>query len=219
MVEQKHWYGECAEGAKGEGKCCSNAEVLKDGFDWTGFSTGSTCGVGSNDKAQPSSELVCIFDKAELDRQSLPPAPPVFPKAMLGKGQQLVSVGAKDKTCLMSKNGVFTLCLRSNGNILLSKNPAETLWKSNTAGKGTAPYKLVMQTDGNFVLYDAGGKAIWYTSTAGKQATGVFLGEDGVVALKLADGSKPWTEGSAQKDFFKDLKLDYSKAVNPNLQP
>ena len=193
-MEQKHWYGECDEGAKDQGKCCSNAEVLKNGFDWTGFSTGTSCGAGSNDKAQPSKELVCIFDKSELDRQSQPPAPPVFPKAVLGKGQQLDSVGAKDKTGLMSKNGVFTLCLRSNGNILLSKNPSETLWKSGTAGKGTGPYKLVMQTDGNLVLYDKEGTAIWYTSTDGKDAKGVYLGEDGTVALKLEGGKEPWTE-------------------------
>ncbi|KAJ1487636.1 hypothetical protein T484DRAFT_1941061, partial [Baffinella frigidus] len=212
VVEQKHWYGQCAEGSKKDAKCCTNSEVLADGFNWRHFATGSTCG-GDTDKAQPSMELVCIFDKQELDRQSLPPAPPVFPPAKLGKGQKLVSVGSKDKTCIMSKNGVFSFCLRSNGNILLSKNPSETLWKSDTAGKGTAPYKLNMQTDGNLVLYDEEGTALWYTSTAGKDATFVSMSDDGIVSLKLTDDSVAWSEGKAQKEFFKDMKLDYKKAV------
>ena len=41
--KQVHWYGNCNKGNKKEATCCSNAALLKSGFDWTKFSRGNSC--------------------------------------------------------------------------------------------------------------------------------------------------------------------------------
>eukprot|EP00961_Rhodomonas_salina_P152616 2054018-Rhodomonas_salina.1 len=33
-------YGNCGKGSKSQASCCSNAELLSSGFDWTKFSKG-----------------------------------------------------------------------------------------------------------------------------------------------------------------------------------
>ena len=34
-ASQVHWYGNCHKGSSREASCCSNAALLKSGFDWT----------------------------------------------------------------------------------------------------------------------------------------------------------------------------------------
>jgi len=50
-----HWYGNCNKGNTKEATCCSNAALLKSGFDWTKFSRGNSC---SGDK-----DLDRVLDK------------------------------------------------------------------------------------------------------------------------------------------------------------
>ena len=53
---------------------------------------------------------------------------------------------------LTSDNGQFTLCMQSDGNLVLysGDNP---LWESRTQGKGHPPYRLVMQENSNLCIY------------------------------------------------------------------
>ena len=44
VSSQVHWFGNCAKGESGMASCCSNAELLKSGFDWTKFAHGERGG-------------------------------------------------------------------------------------------------------------------------------------------------------------------------------
>merc|ERR1712117_65152 len=71
---------------------------------------------------------------------------------------------SKSKSCLLpgdslkngekltSDNGQFTLCMQSDGNLVLysGDNP---LWESRTQGKAHPPYRLVMQENSNLCIY------------------------------------------------------------------
>jgi hypothetical protein len=53
---------------------------------------------------------------------------------------------------------------------LLPRHPApprSQLWRSHTANRGTAPYRLTLNSNGNLRLTDARGAALWASSTAG----------------------------------------------------
>jgi len=58
---QVHWYGNCRKGSSSEKACCSNAALLKSGFDWTTFSRGNRCG-GDNDKDRVLAKVKCYFE-------------------------------------------------------------------------------------------------------------------------------------------------------------
>lgn len=57
---QVHWYGNCRMGSK-ETTCCSNAALLKSGFDWTKFARGNSC-RGDNDKDRVLDQVKCYFE-------------------------------------------------------------------------------------------------------------------------------------------------------------
>ena len=38
-----HWYGNCRKGSNKQEKCCTNAALLQNGFDWNKFSRGNSC--------------------------------------------------------------------------------------------------------------------------------------------------------------------------------
>ena len=42
---QVHWYGNCRKGSSREKACCSNAALLKSGFDWTQVCFGVACSL------------------------------------------------------------------------------------------------------------------------------------------------------------------------------
>jgi len=59
---QVHWYGNCAKGDSSQAHCCSNAELLKSGFDWKKFSKGNSCS-GDNDRDYTLGKVDCFFEK------------------------------------------------------------------------------------------------------------------------------------------------------------
>merc|ERR1712205_281760 len=79
-ASQVHWYGNCHKGSSREASCCSNAALLKSGFDWTQFSRGNSCG-GDNDKDHVLSEVKCYFEStpslAEADTPMLAEGSPL----------------------------------------------------------------------------------------------------------------------------------------------
>ena len=57
----------------------------------------------------------------------------------LSEGEELQSGQS-----LLSENGLYTLAVQTDGNIVLEKGE-DVLWASGTHGKGTAPYMMTMQ--------------------------------------------------------------------------
>jgi len=212
VKKQANWFGGCPEGSDDDAQCCSNAKLLQDGFDWTSFAKGSTC-QGTPGTSTPASQLVCIFDKAEMDRQMQPPAPPVFPADKLVVGGLLSSSGSKDKTCIMSPNGFFQMCLRNSGNIKVLGPENKELWSSETAGKGAGgPYKLQL-TRADLILSDKDGVSVW-SSGANGQKNQLALRDDGVVILRRRDGQSAWQAGEPQTlGADAELEAAYNKAV------
>ena len=66
---------------------------------------------------------------------------------------------------LTSANGVYTLKLESDGNLVLRNFRGDFIW--STAPTGTGAERARLQDDGNFVLYDGADNATWNTETAG----------------------------------------------------
>ena len=57
---QIHWYGNCRKGSSRDATCCSNAALLKSGFDWTKFSRGNSC-RGDRDTDRILEQVKCYF--------------------------------------------------------------------------------------------------------------------------------------------------------------
>ncbi|KAG6470318.1 mannose-specific lectin-like [Zingiber officinale] len=82
--------------------------------------------------------------------------PSSMAKNILYEGESL-------KTGESLTEGVYTLTMQTNCNLVLSDN-GNVLWSTNTGGKGTNCY-LSVQTDGNVVIYDKAGNVIWSSDT------------------------------------------------------
>ena len=69
---------------------------------------------------------------------------------------------------LKSRNGLYTLLLRNNGNLEIFEGIEpdwQKVWESGTVQNETGMYKLHMQGDNNLVLRDSNSDAIWATHT------------------------------------------------------
>eukprot|EP00961_Rhodomonas_salina_P072477 974022-Rhodomonas_salina.1 len=103
---QVHWYGNCRKGNSKEASCCSNAELLKSGFDWTKFSQGNSCG-GDKDLDRVLGDLECEFAPAGGYAAGAWPAGWCYPL-----GSACKALGVKDNMCGECKafgNGGFEL--------------------------------------------------------------------------------------------------------------
>ena len=59
---QVHWFGNCGKNYNPYKKCCTNAALLKSGFDWNQFSKGNSC-RGDGDRDTILREVNCWFFK------------------------------------------------------------------------------------------------------------------------------------------------------------
>ena len=55
----------------------------------------------------------------------------------------------------------YRLYLTLDGDLQILDKKDEILWRSDTSGKGKAPYQAILQSDGNFVIFDGGGNALF----------------------------------------------------------
>jgi hypothetical protein len=56
------------------------------------------------------------------------------------------------------------LCMRTNGDLVLSTSKGKVIWSSHTAGTGHHN-SVRLENDGNLVMYNGRGKAVWSTDT------------------------------------------------------
>jgi len=64
---------------------------------------------------------------------------------------------------------MYFLQMQDNGDVAIRiEGESDPVWRSETDGKGEAPYRLTMQEDGNLVAYDGNNDAIWATGTDGQ---------------------------------------------------
>ena len=109
---------------------------------------------------------------------------------------------------MTSPNCEYSFWLETDGNLKLYKgltNGRTNLWASQTAGRGTAPYKLKMQAhDQHLVLYDGNGDAIWSTGVyGGMWVDGAYLSiqDDGNLVVydgTVEKGDAMWSTGTAE---------------------
>jgi len=79
------------------------------------------------------------------------------------------SISSSPATVLATPACASKLSVQNDGNVVLSDvNNGMVHWSTNTAGKGTAPYRFTMQNDGNLVLSDSKSSSLWTSGTAGK---------------------------------------------------
>ncbi|WP_169727332.1 LysM peptidoglycan-binding domain-containing protein [Segniliparus rugosus] len=106
--------------------------------------------------------------------------------ATLQAGQSL----AKGQS-LSSDNGVFTLTLQDDGNLVLAEG-STPVWSTQTNGTGAS--RLEVQTDGNVVLYTDSNESKWATGTSGQVR--LELQNDRNLVVYGADGSALWNSGT-----------------------
>lgn len=97
---------------------------------------------------------------------------------------------------LQSPNGLYTLAMQTDGNLVLYGNDGQWLWHTNTFGKPVT--QLAVQGDGNLVLYTATGY-VWASGTHGNNGTGGFfqVQDDGNVVYYSAASRPIWNSFAA----------------------
>jgi hypothetical protein len=93
---------------------------------------------------------------------------------------------------LHSGNGSYTLLLRGDGNLVLSKG-THTIWTTKT----TDGARLINQPDGNLALLRADNTLAWSTNTAGKGPGTLRVDDNGDITLSgNGDGKATWGSGT-----------------------
>jgi len=90
---QVHWFGNCRKGYKPYAKCCTNANLLRSGFDWNKFSKGNSC-RGDGDRDYILSEVNCWFFKHKGVKDGPWPQGMCYPRDNTCK-----TLGIKDNLC------------------------------------------------------------------------------------------------------------------------
>lgn len=86
---------------------------------------------------------------------------------------------------LVSNDGVYSLILQNDGNLIMYNGSGTNIWQSGTVGQGIAPYRALMESTGNFVVYDSQNTKLWETKTSTSDSS--LLLENGV--FKILDSS------------------------------
>jgi hypothetical protein len=108
----------------------------------------------------------------------------LFPGQALSPGQEL-----------RSDNGLHTLILQADGNVVLYGRDSRALWSTNTWGLKN-PREFVMQADGNLVLYDTSNVARWSSGTWNNPGAFLNVQDDGNLVIYRA-GSQTETADNA----------------------
>ena len=107
---------------------------------------------------------------------------------VLGPGQTLAA-GRR----LHAPTRPVTLVMQADGDLVLLKSGAETLWSAGTAGKGATHAE--MRTGGNLALVGSR-KVVWQTKTNGHRGARLVVQDDGNLVVYGADRSVVWQSGT-----------------------
>eukprot|EP00961_Rhodomonas_salina_P236178 3191883-Rhodomonas_salina.1 len=98
-AKQVHWYGNCKQGDSKEAACCSNAELLKSGFDWNKFSKGNSC-KGDSDTDRVLGKIQCEFGGSSSGGSSGSYAAGSWPTGWChAPSADCTKLGVKDNMC------------------------------------------------------------------------------------------------------------------------
>jgi hypothetical protein len=111
-------------------------------------------------------------------------------KYILYGGEQLLQ-----NEFIKSPNGIYTLIMQGDGNLVLYKYGTTALWHTNTWGKPWIT-KCIMQTDGHLVLYDDSWNYYWYSGTAGYNGAYLVMQDDGNLVI-YQNGIARWASNTA----------------------
>jgi subtilisin family serine protease len=114
---------------------------------------------------------------------STPPPPPANDSLVRGQGLQ-------PGQFLRSQNGLYTLIMQGDGNLVLYNQAGQPLWHTNTWGFPGA--FAIFQTDGNFVVYSASGVPLFHTNTHGTAASLFVVQNDSNVVIYGPSGEVYW---------------------------
>lgn len=93
---------------------------------------------------------------------------------------------------IFSPNGNYSLTLKNDGNLVLSKIDSTIVWSSKTSGN-TDSYYLKLQNDGSLVINNSQNQTIWSSKTTGILAPAKLLVEDtGKLTIRNSSGKIVW---------------------------
>ena len=72
-------------------------------------------------------------------------------------GQIVKKLGIPSST----ENKPYNLQVKENGNMFIINKNNDKVWTTNTASKGTAPFKLELSEQGKLTLYDSQNKKLY----------------------------------------------------------
>jgi hypothetical protein len=128
-------------------------------------------------------------DQNEQDEPKSAPAPVQGPPSAIKSGEQL-----NQGQCLTSPNRAYTACMQADGNFVVYQGE-KTLWSTNTAAKGAAPFRMFMQADTHLVLYDTKSEPTWvsHTSTRGVEPSRLVMQDDSNLVIYDSNNKPVWS--------------------------
>ncbi len=87
---------------------------------------------------------------------------------------------------IQSTNGLYTVVLQTDGNVVLYNQEHSPLWATGAMGADS----FVMQTDGNLVAYQ-GKNPLWASDTAGQSNAFAIIQDDGNFVVYRREGLQP----------------------------
>jgi hypothetical protein len=155
-----------------------------------------TSGVGASTlRVQDRGNLSLVNDATSAVEwtsgpdQKLVPTQATNAVATLSIGKALYRSGSQ----LRSANGIYTLAVRSTGDLVLAKNGTR-IWHSGARDGDW----LTLRPDGNLVYYRSDGVSVWKTGTGGRGAARLTVRDSGnLVLVRLSDQRVLWSTHTA----------------------
>lgn len=98
---------------------------------------------------------------------------------------------------LTSRNGLYSLHLNTEGNLVLTEKDGSVRWESKT--KDPRAEYVGLDKNGNLSIRRKGGKKIWETGTVGGKGTYLIVQNDGNVVIYVeVPASAIWSSNTGE---------------------